>query len=374
MKTILLKTANGQQKRCSNCIIPQSTKGIKFDENCCCEICYGNQFVETTRNKAGELSYHIDEIKRIGRRRNYDCLVGLSGGRDSSYLLYLLVKKHNLRCMAAYHRTPFTPDIIDTNVRKLTKKLNVPLIEMDICKIEHKKFARKMTHLWISRPDKIIANLACTPCKQHNHEVYKIARNKNIGAIVFGGNKYEEFQIGSAHSKRGKIGKSKESGFWKKYHKIYTIASRGLLVLIRWPALIVDFPMLFKSSILHLSNRTPYLRIRYADIKMVDYYNIAGYDEKAVIKFLSDVGWELPGNCNTTWRADCSFSEIKNYMFRKNEGMSYVDAYLSNMIRAGVLTRAEALKRVNIEGVISQERIEEVCSILDIPVSLLKKT
>ena len=48
--------------------------------------------------------------------------------------------------------------------------------------------------------------------------------------------------------------------------------------------------------------------------------------------------------------------------------MTYVDAYLSNMIRAGILTRDEALRRVEVEGKISRERMKEACDTLDIPI------
>lgn len=95
-------------------------------------------------------------------------------------------------------------------------------------------------------------------------------------------------------------------------------------------------------------------------------YYIADYDEKAVIKFLSEIGWKIPDNCNSTWRADCSFNEIKNYIFKKTTGMTLTDSFLSNSIRAGLLTREEALKRAKVEGKISQDRINEVCNILEI--------
>ena len=216
-------------RRCSTCVIPRSTRRVEFDEDGRCELCCNNQYEETAENETENLTLHIDEIKRIGRGRQYDCLVGLSGGRDSSYLLNLLVKKHNLRCVAAYHRTPFTPNTIDANVKRLTKELNVPLVEMDLCREKHKRFARKMINLWIERPDSVIANLACAPCKQHNHEIYRIAKNRNIGAIVFGGNSYEAFQIGSAQSKRSKIWKSKEPDIFSKLWQMFAVFRRGLL-------------------------------------------------------------------------------------------------------------------------------------------------
>ena len=48
-------------------------------------------------------------------------------------------------------------------------------------------------------------------------------------------------------------------------------------------------------------------------------------------------------------------------------GMTYMDAYMSNMVRAGTLSREEALRRIKIEGTISAERLSEVCEILELP-------
>ena len=362
-------------ERCLKCVIPRTTLGIDFDEKGICELCNNtnNTYDGLVGHNEKSLNHYINEIKEAGKGRDYDCLVGLSGGRDSSYLLYLLTKKHNLRCMAAYHRTPFTPDIVDNNVRMLTKKLNVPLIRMDISMENHRVFAKKMISQWIKKEDKIFANLACAPCKQHNHDIYKIAQENNIGYIVFGGNKLENFQIGAGQSKNFKVQKSKEIDFWQKIKQMALVSGRGVSILFKQPELILDFPILFKASILYLNNRTPYLRMRYPNIKMMDYYYLAEYDEKAVINFLSEIGWKIPDNCNSTWRADCSFNEIKNYIFKKTTGMTYTDAFLSNSIRAGVLTREEALKRTKIEGKISQERIKEVCDILDVPVDSFQK-
>ncbi len=356
------------KERCSKCVIPRSANSIEFDDKGSCEICNNDLGVTVDTNFEENIKNHIDEIKRRGEGRSYDCLVGLSGGRDSAYLLYTLVKKHNLRCIAAYYKTPFTPEVVDENVNMLTKKLNVPLIEMNISKENHKKVTKKMMLLWIKKPNNIIANLACAACKQVNREIYKIAKKNNIAYIVYGGNKLETFQIGVAQSKKSKINELKEVSSIERIKQTLRVAQHGASILFKEPKLLLDFPVLFKASILYLNPHTPYLRIRYSNIKMMEYYYIAGYNENDVIKFLSDVGWKIPKNCNSTWRADCSFNELKNYMFKKEAGLTYIDAYLSNMIRIGVLTKEEALKRIKVEGKISQDRIKEVCSILEIPV------
>ena len=238
---------------------------------------------------------------------------------------------------------------------------------MEISNTKHKLFAKEMVNLWIKEPNKIIANLACAPCKQHNHEVYKIARKYNIGYIVFGGNKFETFQLGAAQDKKSRVDEHKEISTFQKIKQLIMVTKRGSLTLLQHPKLFLSFSLLFKSSILHLNNRTPYLRIRYSNIKMLDYYFLAGYDEEAVNNFLSEFNLDIPSNCNSSWRADCSFSELKNIMFSKVTGMTYNEAYLSNMVRAGVITRTEALERIAIEGRVSHERLKEVCDTLEIP-------
>ena len=360
-----------KEERCINCVLPTNAIGIKFDNNNSCELCSSMEELPHNYNldNKEEIEKYIEDIRELGKNKPYDCLVGLSGGRDSSYLLYLLVKKHNLRCMAAYHRTPYTPDEIDESVRALTKKLNVPLVQMDISTKKHQSFARRMMILWIDKKESIFANLACAPCKQHNYEVYRVAKKHNISYIVFGGNKLETFHVGAGQSTKLKTKNTKQFSSLQRLKQSLIVGNRGFSLLLKHPKLIFDFPILFKASILYLNNSTTYLRTLYSDIKMLDYYYVAGYNEQKVINFLSDIGWKMPSNCNSTWRADCSFNEIKNYVFKREKGVTYVDAYLSNSIRANVLTRGEALKRVETEGKISKERLKVVCDLLKIPIS-----
>ena len=93
--------------RCSACVIPQSGKSsIKFNEEGLCAICSEErhtQDVEKLRELSdsnADVEQMIAGIRYRGMGHPYDCLVGVSGGRDSSYLLYLLTQKHGLRCLA----------------------------------------------------------------------------------------------------------------------------------------------------------------------------------------------------------------------------------------------------------------------------------
>ncbi len=373
---------NSSIKRCKRCIIPNSSDFIEFDSDGVCSLCRSAEKLPELRqgkpSDEDELNKQIAELKERGKGRPFDCLVGLSGGRDSVSLLYLLVTKHNLRCLAAYYRTPFTCDVIHDNVRKLVAQLNVPLVEMKLSKQYHKNIARKMVMLWMKKPNPIIANLACAPCKLVNREVYRIASVHKIPTIVFGGNIFELLQMATSQSKKTVVvssgsALSKRFSLKTRIKKAFSLLIKGMTVLGKSLALWRYIPIGFKASIMYISPHSAFLRLRYPRIRALEYFYYAGWDESKNEDILEKVGWQLPAYCNSTWKADCSFDELKNLMFDKMMGITYMDAYLSNMVRAGVLTREEAIKRIGVEGKPSAQRLEEVCRFLDLPDEVLQR-
>jgi glutamine---fructose-6-phosphate transaminase (isomerizing) len=312
------------------------------------------------------LDRHIDQIKEAGKGRTFDCVVGISGGRDSTYLLHQLVRRHGLRCLAAYHRTPFTPDVIDTNVKKITQKLNVPLIEMNISREYHRKIAKRMVLLWLKKPLPVIANAACAPCKQHNREILKIAKQNNVRYLVMGSNKYEVFQISSGHQGEPSI---KKFSYSRKIIQTLKLFRKGIHAMGQSYELIQFLPIGIKS-VLSISPDSPYLRFLYSSVNNLNYFYYTDWNEKECEQVINEIGWELPPNCNSSWRADCAFAEVKNYMFLKMSGITYADAFFSNQIRAGVISRDEVLRRFEIENRPSAGRLSEACKIMEISTDL----
>ncbi|MEW6079440.1 MAG: hypothetical protein AB1724_16660, partial [Thermodesulfobacteriota bacterium] len=88
-------------RRCSTCILPESYPGIQFNEKGECHLCTGYQKPATK----GEDALHRLLTSRKGSR--YDCLVTLSGGRDSSYVLYYAVKVLGLNTLALNYDNGF---------------------------------------------------------------------------------------------------------------------------------------------------------------------------------------------------------------------------------------------------------------------------
>jgi len=304
-----------------------------------------NNLLKKAAKSEDELNEIIEKIRIRGRGKDFDCVVGLSGGRDSSYLLYLLTRKHKLRTLAAYYRTPFTHNVIDENVRRIVKQLDVKLVEINIPWDLHLEVAKKYFLLWQKKPLPEIANLTCIVCKLVNREVFRIARTYDIKTVVCGGNKYEEIQILPAF--RDEDLTSKAHSFWNQSRKMLKTFKKGMSLFAKCPSVIRYLPLSVKVSLLYITLHTPYLRLRYPDIYCVDYFFHTKWNEADCIETVrSKLGWELPPGCVVSWKADCDFADIKNYMFYKTTGATYTDAMLSNMIRDGQITREEAMKQL----------------------------
>ena len=356
-------------ERCTSCILPRSTRGLNFNQDGVCDICSMQEKLRETNGdveeKPGDIEKIIRKMRDLGKHRQYDCLVGFSGGRDSTYLLHQLVRIHKLRCVAAYYRTPFTDDVIEQNVQKTVNLLDVPLVNMKISQEFHRQYARKVLLLWKKTPRPELINLLCAPCKYVNAQVFRIARRYGIKSIVFGGNKYETFQLGAA-SFSSKPGHHVHS-FTSQARRGFLVLKRGISFLMKHPHCVPLIPVGFKASVLYINPHTPYLRLHYSDIVRIDYFRHTKYDESECNSvIISELGWCLPPGCNSYWRADCSMAELKNLLFQRTVGLSYMDAYLSNFLRSGEITRDEALSRLETEGRTSQYRLEHAIRVLGV--------
>jgi hypothetical protein len=314
------------------------------------------------------LTKRIEQIRQKGKGRPYDCVVGASGGRDSTYLRYLLTQKHHLRCLAVYYRTPFTHDVVDQNIRRIAQDLGADFEEIQLSQEYHSKIAREMIMLWKKKPHRLLINLACAPCKMLNREVYKITQKHHVPTIVYGTNIYEAVQIAAGVSKKQVLvgDNSKLFTLSTKLKNMFSLIWNGTKLLCTTPAVWKYLILGIKSSVMYISPHTLYLTLRYPGIKTVDYFYGVPWNEKECDETLEKLGWQRPPGANSSWKADCCFAEIKNVLFQKTLGITYADAFFSNMVRAGVMSRDEALKRVQTEGNLSMERLEETRQILNL--------
>jgi N-acetyl sugar amidotransferase len=116
-------------QQCTSCLMDNTDSSISFDNKGICDYCrnFKKKLITSSNNKQLELNRIVGKIKKYGKTKKYDCLIGLSGGADSSYLLYYAVKVLNLRPLAYAVDTGWNLNVAIENIEKLAKGLGVDL-------------------------------------------------------------------------------------------------------------------------------------------------------------------------------------------------------------------------------------------------------
>ena len=122
------------RKRCTKCLMPSNYPDISFDNKGVCSYCLGLQHYGTTADKdicrkiahKDELREDFEKILEENRgKEEYDCIINLSGGKDSTYLLYVLKTLYNLRILAYTLDNGFICSIARDNINKTIIKLDI---------------------------------------------------------------------------------------------------------------------------------------------------------------------------------------------------------------------------------------------------------
>lgn len=118
-------------KICTRCIYDERVPGINFDSQGVCNYCHQtDKLVEEfgTGQPRGEkvLAGIIEDIKKAGKGKKYDCIIGVSGGTDSSYMLYL-AKEWGLRPLAVHYDNTWNSAIATQNIYKVLSALDIDL-------------------------------------------------------------------------------------------------------------------------------------------------------------------------------------------------------------------------------------------------------
>ncbi len=117
---------------CNRCVMDTSDSMITFDENGVCDHCRNfdkniKPFWKPQENRFGELEQIAQKIKKSGKGHEYDCILGLSGGADSSYLAYIAVEIMHLRPLVFVVDTGWNLNVAVENIEKIVKGLNLDM-------------------------------------------------------------------------------------------------------------------------------------------------------------------------------------------------------------------------------------------------------
>ena len=229
---------------CTNCVMDTTDSKIYFDEDGVCDHCntyfrdiLPNWHTDEKGDKA--LKEILKKIKKEGKGKDFDCLMGMSGGIDSSYLLYIMVKKYGLRPLVFHVDGGWNSQIAVNNIERLVDGLSLDLYTEVIDWEEMKDLQLAFFKSGVSHID--------TP-QDHAFfaTMYKFASKHNIKYILTGGNystecvrnpkewmyyQSDSIQLKDIHKKHGK-GKLKNFPLTKiLWHKVYLPYIKGIKLI-----------------------------------------------------------------------------------------------------------------------------------------------
>lgn len=171
---------------CTTCVMDTTDPWIDFDEQGVCNHCHEYQNYEKNYKLEGDaakakLQEMVDLLKAHGKGKDYDCIMGLSGGVDSSFLAYYATKELGLRPLVVHVDTGWNSELAVSNIQSIVQKLNLDLHTLvidweEIRDLQLSFFKSGIANLDVPQDHAFIASL------------YQEAKKYDIKYILNGGN------------------------------------------------------------------------------------------------------------------------------------------------------------------------------------------
>lgn len=304
---------NKEYQRCTRCVMDTTDPDISFDESGICNHCRDYAEVVKKYPLDDEKGRHIlnsivSRIKEEGKSKKYDCIIGVSGGVDSTYVAYK-VKQLGLRPLAVHLDNGWNSELAVSNIEKVLNSLGIDLYTYVLDWEEFKNL--QLSFLKASVPDVEIPT---------DHAIkavlYKIAAKEGVRYIISGSNKSTE-----------SCGPSAWANGHSDWRYINSVNKKfGKLTLKSFP----------HYSIMSLGYYRFIKRIKY--ISILDYMT---YNKAEVMRALeNELNWNYYGGKHY----ESIFTRfLQGYILPQKFNIDKRKSHLSSLICSGQMSRDEAL-------------------------------
>ena len=346
---------------CRRCIIPASFPSITFS-NGICNFCRDYEKLIDTEIVKGP--GRLREILKSKKTGSYDCVVPVSGGKDSSYVLFYAVRELGLKVLALFFDSGFSNELSKENVKKMCRKLSVDLVV-----VKSTDFRRKAVReaLCISKYVNRFLLGICGNCENNlRTAAINEATKREIAFILWG-------------STRGEAA-SKEYKKTRRFRRVRTFGEEILMLegkktikpLIDY---ILGFGVIFNCrkiadfirTLMHkfkhnlyiildnIASKAPegwrkfkplVLQVSFENKKVqtIFFYDYVPNNPFKQIEILKrELAWKSPSDRET--RLDCKLHCFQQYDYLRRTGITMDGFYLANLVRKGALSRADAIKK-----------------------------
>ena len=317
-------------RHCSKCILPEVYPNITFDDNGVCNYCKEHKKVQYLGS-----SKLVEELEKYKTGKGkYDCLVPISGGKDSTYVLYQLSKKFNMRVLAFNYDNCLTHPLAQENVRNIANSLGVDLVTKRNEK--QKEYLAINLKAILRKPSVAMVPMLCTGCRYGIiGNAFNIAKKYNIPMIVIGWGPIEDTPFKEEYLKNNS--RSVKDGLLRNLLKNRAYIRPGNMI-----ACIKDYYHNYQ----HVKDWNIVLKMLHPGAKLIQFYDYITHNPDKIQSILEqEVGWKAPDK-KDSWQWDCKIKLLQNYFYGKEVNFTATDGYLSAMVREGFISREEALERL----------------------------
>jgi predicted glutamine amidotransferase len=320
-------------KRCTRCILPETFPFIEFDEEGVCNYCRNYTPIKLKGDDA--LRHLVTPFRK--ENGDQDCIVGFSGGRDSSYALHYIRKKLGMNPVAYTYDWGMVTDLARRNCARLCGGLEVEHIIVSADLEKKWRNVRLNLQAWLKKPDLGMIPILMAGDKQFYYFARKIKKDTGISLVLGGANPYEKTDF-----KLGFCGISPDDTRGKGLLTGIKLTNKIKLILYYMKQYLSN-PAYINASFydtLHAFYSTYVLKDAFINV-----YDYIPWDEKEVVSLLQNTyDWEVATDTTTTWRIGDGTAAFYNHVYYTIAGFSEIDTFRSNQVREGILSREEALK------------------------------
>ncbi|MCM0028616.1 MAG: N-acetyl sugar amidotransferase [Polynucleobacter sp.] len=300
---------------CKRCVMDTTDPEIEFDQQGVCNHCH--YFESSVRliwpsvdGDSVKLEEMIQAVKEYGRGKRYDCIIGLSGGIDSSYIA-VKVAEWGLRPLVVHVDAGWNSELAVMNIEQICRRLGFDLV----------------THVvdWEEMRDMQLAFLRSNLANQdvpQDHAffaaLYGYAEKAGIKYVINGSNFATESILPAAWGYD-----AMDATHVKSIHSRFGSRPRGDFPIVSFYDLYVKYPLILKMEVLRPLNFLPYNK------------------EEAIRILERDYGWRYYGGKHFESRWTRFFQA---YYLPYKFGYDKRKAHLSSLVVSGQMTRADALE------------------------------
>jgi len=327
-------------KECSTCFFTCDFPGVTIGEDGRCNFCADNELADEHRAHTifdlTELKKIAEEIKK-NKSGKYDCIIGASGGLDSSYVIYVAKKLLGLNPLVVKYDNGFNNELAVKNLETLCKNLDLDLIVTRSKKQYDLKYVRYLVK-GLKHTGSYYG--VCFYCHYIlPTTVYRYALQHGIKTTLVSYNIYEDKLYLTRRFKMQFVKKAILGGGWWRLPKVAFYVALALYNLFR---LKMEFYLPPFKNFYSLYPQTP------PSLKAIDITKYIRWDvDKMVATLEAETGWKAPAPPHLPMRFDCRIGHsLGTVTYLNAVGMTGQAVMCNNLIYDGVRSKEQLIESV----------------------------